>query len=210
MGDQLPSETELVQLFKVSRPSIREAVRTLCIFGFLEIRKGDGTYVKNPHLDHYYNGIQQSLELLIELKPKTFFEILEIQEVLETLSASEAVKNVKKEDLSLLTVAFNKLERSLNNSKAYAEYDMAFHNTIALCSHNTILYYFVSLLGSILRPSYLEFSKTESIAPSIHHGHKEIFRAISNRSKQDAVNAMKTHVENSRKVTRKFLKQKLT
>ena len=48
-GDALPSETELTQLFGVSRPVVREALRSLQSRGFLEIRRGTkgGAYVKD-------------------------------------------------------------------------------------------------------------------------------------------------------------------
>ena len=39
-GDKLPSERELVEKFKVSKATLREALRSLEVLGFLEIRKG--------------------------------------------------------------------------------------------------------------------------------------------------------------------------
>ena len=37
-GDKLPSERELIKTFGVSRASMREALRSLEVLGFLEIR----------------------------------------------------------------------------------------------------------------------------------------------------------------------------
>src|SRR3972149_1077959 len=39
-GDKLPSERELIENFKVSKVTLREALRSLEVLGFLEIRKG--------------------------------------------------------------------------------------------------------------------------------------------------------------------------
>ena len=39
-GDKLPSERELIENFKVGKATLREALRSLEVLGFLEIRKG--------------------------------------------------------------------------------------------------------------------------------------------------------------------------
>src|SRR4030042_4252993 len=48
-GDKLPNEVELAKLFGVSRPTIREAVKTLASKNIIEIIRGKGTFVtQNP------------------------------------------------------------------------------------------------------------------------------------------------------------------
>ena len=44
-GARLPGETRLCQLFGVSRTTLREAVRSLAARGYLEVRRGSGTFV---------------------------------------------------------------------------------------------------------------------------------------------------------------------
>src|SRR4030043_1552962 len=44
-GDQLPTERELSETFKVSRASVREAIRYLESMKLVESRQGEGTYV---------------------------------------------------------------------------------------------------------------------------------------------------------------------
>lgn len=45
-GDKLPTEGELMEKFSVSRITVREAVRKLRTMGLVEVRQGDGTFVK--------------------------------------------------------------------------------------------------------------------------------------------------------------------
>ena len=44
-GDRLPKEAELAQRLGLSRSSLREAVKALCLIRVLDVRQGDGTYV---------------------------------------------------------------------------------------------------------------------------------------------------------------------
>jgi GntR family transcriptional regulator len=50
-GDMLPPENELCDVFKVSRPTIRQAFIELVNEGYLDRRKGKGTFVSKPKVD---------------------------------------------------------------------------------------------------------------------------------------------------------------
>src|SRR5205814_90939 len=50
-GDRLPPERVLAETFKVSRTSVREALRALELSGFVEGRQGGGTFVRAPSAD---------------------------------------------------------------------------------------------------------------------------------------------------------------
>lgn len=43
LGDKLPSENELTEIFQISRPSVREALCGLTALGLIEARPGEGT-----------------------------------------------------------------------------------------------------------------------------------------------------------------------
>lgn len=45
VGDKIPNEFELAEMFGVGRSTIRETVKSLVSKGVLEVRRGDGTYV---------------------------------------------------------------------------------------------------------------------------------------------------------------------
>src|SRR3989337_2355685 len=46
-GDQLPPERDLAEKFMVSRTSVREALRALQSRGLIEIRAGEGAFVRD-------------------------------------------------------------------------------------------------------------------------------------------------------------------
>jgi len=56
-GNKLQGERTLAEMLSTSRPSIREAFRTLEIIGILEVRQGGGTYVRSFHIAPFINTI---------------------------------------------------------------------------------------------------------------------------------------------------------
>ena len=46
VGQRIPAEPELVSALGVGRNTVREAVRALAHAGLLEVRQGDGTFVR--------------------------------------------------------------------------------------------------------------------------------------------------------------------
>lgn len=70
-GDKLPSETELTEMFGVSRGSIRQAMKALETMGVLSIRPGDGTYVSTSISSTSFNPLIFSL-LISKASAKNF------------------------------------------------------------------------------------------------------------------------------------------
>src|ERR1700685_3593701 len=61
-GDKLPSERELAELLKVSRSSIRDAIRGLELMGMVEPRQGAGTIVREISTDSLVNPFSNALK----------------------------------------------------------------------------------------------------------------------------------------------------
>jgi GntR family transcriptional regulator len=78
-GAQLAAEPELMEQYKVSRATVRQALGSLVAEGLLEIRRGLGTYVTPPRFEHTIGGFY-SFSREIErhgLKPAT--KVLELR-----------------------------------------------------------------------------------------------------------------------------------
>jgi GntR family transcriptional regulator len=50
VGSQLPTENDLIGRFAVSRTTVRKAIQNLADRGFVEIRRGTGTFVAQPRI----------------------------------------------------------------------------------------------------------------------------------------------------------------
>ena len=96
-GDKLPSEQELERQFSVSRSSIREALRVLEYDGFVEVRRGSGTFVAD-----YAERRNGRIEVArwLEKREDTLQEVLQVREYLEGLNASLAASKADKEKIA--------------------------------------------------------------------------------------------------------------
>src|ERR1700720_3295152 len=64
-GARLPSERELAQQLKVSRPSVREALIALEVEGLVEVRTGAGVFVCRPQRAFpYHASTEGPLEIM--------------------------------------------------------------------------------------------------------------------------------------------------
>jgi GntR family transcriptional regulator, transcriptional repressor for pyruvate dehydrogenase complex len=89
-GSKLPSERELMEQFRVSRTSVREALQSLTMVGVLETFPGDGTYVTRQLSDL----IVDHLEWPALLDRRDVIELMEVREPLEVAAAGLAAQHV--------------------------------------------------------------------------------------------------------------------
>lgn len=211
-GDKLPSERELASIFKVGRPSIREALRTLNILGVLDIRPGHGVFVKTPDAQAYLDGIQESIGFLLEVEHRTFLEILEVRSVLESHTAILAAKNATEEDLARLEEAYLTLSRiqiayskdpDEEGAENWIEADYEFHKAISLCSHNGVLMAMINFLKSLVQRTsrkLLSMPDLLKVGAEFNEEHKRILEAIKAHSEQEAAQAMSVHLQHAQEV----------
>lgn len=68
VGDRLPSERQLCQIYNVSRTTVRSAIADLELNGYIKRIQGKGTFVQRPsknrqNLSHYYSFTEQTRKL---------------------------------------------------------------------------------------------------------------------------------------------------
>lgn len=105
-GEKLLPERELAGKFKVSRPSLREAIQNLQAKGLIERKQGGGTFV-SQHLNKH---LSDPLLDLISKRPETQFDLLEFRHALEGMAAFYAALRGQEHDHVALTQALAKLQ----------------------------------------------------------------------------------------------------
>ena len=171
VGSKIPTEAELIEKYKVSRNTVREAIRTLAEIGFVTIRQGDGTYVRASS--------RYSANVLIKCDQLDTEEIKEARNTLEVTIASLAAKRRTEDDLVNLRKAFEKRLYSRSMSKENTIADAQFHLEIARASHNNVLF---DLYNSLFEVLVSHIEKVQQIVcyndSEIDKLHQELYEAI--------------------------------
>ena len=125
-GDPLPVESQLAENLGVGRSSVREAVKALQAAGIVDVRHGQGLFVREYNLD----SIMENMTFGIRFDFKTFTEWLQIRILLENNLIDEVVKRITEKDLADLKTILDQWQASLENGLHNPVLDEQFHLTL--------------------------------------------------------------------------------
>lgn len=134
-GTRLPSERELSRKLRVSRPSLREALRTLELMGVVDTRHGSGTQVADSGTD----VLKAPLEFLFLLDRPSIEDLVETRALLEVHLAGRAAERRDAKDLAALESSLKDMKSKLARPIEVTDPDIRFHQAIAAASHNRLL-----------------------------------------------------------------------
>jgi GntR family transcriptional regulator, transcriptional repressor for pyruvate dehydrogenase complex len=148
-GSRLPPEQQMAANFGVSRPTVREALRTLKTAGVIRATRGrgGGHNVSDLPGSSLALGMGEHLTLAVGAQELTYRDIFEVRSELEVLSAGAAAEHRTGEDLAALTALQTLLPAGDPSTWTVPDalrYDLAFHRQLAACSHNPLILAFVS------------------------------------------------------------------
>ncbi len=134
-GDRLPPEPELAHMLRVSRGSLREALKGLMYLGLIKSRAGDGTYIQSS-LSRVLNQHFQWMILLNEVK---HLEIYELRKIIEPDVAALAAKRATRADIERLEAALDGMKQGQGNPELFRAFDIQFHDAFAQASGNAAI-----------------------------------------------------------------------
>ncbi len=185
VGDKLPTEPELVEIYSASRNTVREAVQSLIHAGLLEARQGNGTYVvaKERLQVDFFN-------LMTDIKDK---DIVEVRTFLENHIVELAILNCTDADIEIMEKHLENRNKSFEEVKENTCADIEFHKVIAYSTHNMLLYKLYEYISDF----FYEFIAS---SVEINRAHQEKINVLHS----DLVTAIK--VKNAEKA-KEILKQ---
>lgn len=184
-GERLPAERDLAVEYKVSRPTVREAVIALEVQGVVEVRLGSGTYVRRSQAREETQGFNISA-----------FELTEARFLFESEAAALAAKLITDEELDRLDELLVKIERESMLPAERADYEL--HMVIARATRNNAIAKTVEDLWKMRTASpecALLFAKARSaqVKPVVAE-HRRIVKALRARDPEQARAAMRAHL----------------
>ncbi len=189
-GDRMPSERQLAEAFGVGRSAMREAIKSLSLIGLIEVRQGDGTYVKRADAGLLPEVIEWGLMLG---EPRTL-DLVEARECIEIDIAGLAAKRRTDDDIEDLARLLGRMKASLHDHTGFVEADVAFHQRLAVAARNTALRDIHSSVQALLRTWIRRVIETAPSALPSYEEHVPIFEAVKAGDAKAAEQAMDHHM----------------
>lgn len=179
VGDRLPPERALAEMFCVGRNSVREALRELEIRGLVERRRGHGTRVRTADA----RDMMAPLRSVISLSGTAVDQVIEFRRTFEPAVAALAAQNVTPASAEELTAAFKAYRRAIaerpGDVGAPVRADANFHHAIAIATGNPIVMALHAALDELLVDFRARLVDTSYQASRrVARGHREILDAI--------------------------------
>jgi len=187
-GDQLPPERELAESLGVSRNSVREALRALEVLGVVEVRHGEGTFVRSPDIGALLGPV---FDVLIT-KQDFVLEVLEFRRMLEPAICRLAATNATGADLQHLREVLAQQEERVRGQEPVVDVDMEFHRSIALATHNSIIANTLELISTLFQQFRDVWGEGRPARST--DSHRKVFDAIALGDGDAAAQAMDKHL----------------
>ena len=182
-GDKLPTEMEFCNQLGVSRNSIREAIKMLSSIGIIEIRRGEGTFIRETVSESVLNPLVMQLAFC-DKKPE---ELIELRIFFDTAVATLALEHLQDSDIELLSQLNEQILICIENNEnpeQMSELDMKFHIEFIRITRNGLIsrigetiykLFFASINNSVLYNENYGF---------VYQNHCAIIEAMKSRDQQ--------------------------
>jgi GntR family transcriptional repressor for pyruvate dehydrogenase complex len=189
-GDQIPPERELAERFKVSRTSVREALRALEMQGVIDSRQGGGTFVRTADTE----ALVPPLAAAILRGRRELAEVLEVRELIEPGIARRAAERATLEHVSELETLLQRQRECIAEGRPFVDEDTAFHYTLARAADNHILLRLHNVILDVLRESRQSYLHVPDRPQTSLRGHEAILGAVKAQDGEAAYQASLEHI----------------
>lgn len=191
--DEMPSERELMERFRVGRPAVREALQSLERLGLITIRHGERAKVLEPTGDGIFEQIDFSARQLLA-KPENVEFLKEARQILEAGITKLAVERSIPADIRILERHLNSMRQNKAHRKEFLEADQAFHLTIAKMTRNPILWTATRAVFTWLSQYYSELLGVTGLEDLTLQEHEAIYKSIVAKDADGAAKQISDHI----------------
>jgi DNA-binding FadR family transcriptional regulator len=192
-GTALPAERELVKQTRMSRATVREALRILEVQNLVRVRAGraGGAFVQRPTTQSMAN----SVTMLIRGQKIRLADLMETREALEPFCAELAARKRTDDDLAVLDQANEDLENPDADLPAFLQANLDWHVGVARAGHNALLIGFMTALSHAIYTGTANAAFVDdAVRVDTQRAHRSITNAIRSRDADAASRRMRRHV----------------
>ena len=202
IGETLPSSRELMRMFGVGRPAVREALFSLQKMGLVTITNGACARITKPTASAVVNLISGVARHLLA-QPDGIVNLQDARAFFEIGLARQAAVKATPADIDELARALEANYNSLTDLIAFEATDVAFHCVLAAIARNPIFIAIHEAMVAWLREQRHVALQVPNANKAAYRSHKKIFDAVAARNPDAAEDAMRSHLLD---VSRKYWK----
>jgi GntR family transcriptional repressor for pyruvate dehydrogenase complex len=189
-GEKLPGERELAEVFRVSRSSVREALRSLETHGFLESRQGDGTYIARQPVD----SLVSPLASFILTEKDGQMDLFEMRRMIEPHVAYLAAQRATLEEIDMMGEALELQEEEIAQGGTGTEIDKTFHYLMAKATKNKLFVRITDSIMDLLAESRDRYLQVEGRPEKSIARHRQLLEAVKEGNPERAAQIMREHL----------------
>ena len=192
-GERLPPERELCERLGVSRTVVREALNLVEARGLISIEHGRGAVVSGGEP----RAVRDTLGLLLRVRPKKLWELLEMRGILEVEVAGLAAQRAGPEDVEEMRARVEKMRGSIDAPEGYVDADGEFHARLARAARNGVLLTMLEPVVDFLRASRRVSAARPGNARRALLEHEQILGSVESGDAEGARREMSGHLANT-------------
>lgn len=172
IGERIPAEPALMERFSVSRGTLREAIKALAHAGMLDVRRGDGTYVRTH--SEIQGAVQQAYARHTEE------DVLQVRFALDAQAARLAATAADAAAVGGLRAALAARRHAweAEDIEAWIAADWEFHLAVARAAGNALLLELYASFGDVFHGTKMAQHLHGGFDGCRASGHEEVVEAI--------------------------------
>ena len=198
-GDRLPAERDLMSLFRVGRPAVREALQELRNAGLVVTSNGRRAVVREPDMDTILSNLSGAVDTLMTRR-QSLIHLFHARKFMECAVARHAALEADKRHIEQLAATLEANGAALGDQRRYEDTDIAFHRILFTVPDNPIILACHEAFEHWLVERWRRLNRTPDRDEESHAGHRRIFDAILMRDPDRAEAEMADHLDRAWRV----------
>ena len=194
VGAKLPTEPQLGAMFGVGRSAIRSAVQSLVGSGLVEMRPGQGAFVRRFDI----SGLVRLASGILQLEAESAFELHEARAMIELTAARLAAKRRSDADLRAMSDAIDAYARIKDpeDVEGRVDADIAFHAAMIQAARNRVLVTMLDSISGVIRDHRIQYilRSVKAERDMVVDEHRGILDAIAASDEAQADRCVRRHM----------------
>jgi len=196
-GDRIPSERELTGLFKVGRPTIREALRSPELIGLIEVKQGRGSFVKEMDFSSYIDSLRENVNFARITDTVSLEEFYSGRKLIEPAIAFHVAERHTAEDLERLEEIIADTRGALDKrGGGFIKFSAIFHEELARMTRNKVIQFSMDFILTMSPKARLRRFARRDFREMVLKDHERILRLIREGDGRGAGRELERHLDN--------------